>query len=88
MASYKSYRQIKASRIPDNSITSVKLAAGVGPTMCVKYFYGHPCYCTPGCCCNWQVPSGVEKLSIELWGAGGNGNGCLLYTSPSPRDRG
>ena len=52
-------------------------------------FHGHPCYCTPGCCCLWTVPSGVGKLTIELWGAGGNGHGhctcnrCQHYQAAS-----
>ena len=36
-----------------------------------------PGACTPGCCCNWTVPSGVAKLTWELWGAGGNGHGAV-----------
>ena len=33
------------------------------------------CRCSPGCCCNWTVPTGVSKLWIQLWGSGGNGTG-------------
>ena len=76
MADYRSYRQIRSDQITSGSISSTKLASGVAPRYCVKHFYGHPCYCTPGCCCYWQVPTGVEKLTFELWGAGGNGNGA------------
>ena len=75
MANYRSYRQVKSDQITAGSISSDKLESGVAPRYCVKHIHGHPCYCTPGCCCLWTVPSGVEKLTFELWGAGGNGNG-------------
>ena len=76
MANYRSYRRIRSDQIHSSNIHPDKLVAGVTPSYCVKMFHGHPCYCTPGCCCYWQVPSGVEKLTIELWGAGGNGHGA------------
>ena len=75
MADYRSYRQVKSDQITSGSIASSKLQSGVAPRYCVKHIHGHPCYCTPGCCCYWQVPSGVEKVTFEIWGAGGNGNG-------------
>ena len=75
MANYTSYKKVTAAQVPDGSITIEKLANGVGPSWCVKTFYGTPSVCTPGCCCNWTVPSGVAKLTWELWGAGGNGHG-------------
>lgn len=76
MANYRSYKKVTASQVPDGSITIEKLANGVGPSWCVKTFYGDPGVCTPGCCCNWTVPAGVAKLTWELWGAGGNGHGA------------
>ena len=76
MANYRSYRQVRADQIGSDSITVAKLESGVAPRYCVKHIFGHPCYCTPGCCCNWQVPTGVEKVTFELWGAGGNGSGA------------
>ena len=76
MANYTSYKKVTAAQVPDGSITIEKLATGVGPSWCVKTFYGSPGACTPGCCCNWTVPSGVAKLTWELWGAGGNGHGA------------
>ena len=79
MANYRSYRQIPGARIPDGSITKSKLVAGVGPTLCVKWIHGAPnSVCSNGCCCNWQVPSGVEKITWELWGSGGNGHGVCM----------
>ena len=76
MANYRSYRQVRADQISNNSIAVAKLESGVAPRYCVKHIFGHPCYCTPGCCCNWQVTTGVEKVTFELWGAGGNGSGA------------
>ena len=42
------------------------------------------------------IPAGTTSIDIYLWGGGGGGgssdaggpggSGCLLYTSPSPRD--
>ena len=44
----------------------------------------------------WTAPAGVTAITVEVWGGGGagggqnmntdGGGGCLLYTSPSPRD--
>lgn len=76
MANYRSYKKVTAAQVPDGSITIEKLANGVGPSWCVKTFYGSPNVCTAGCCCNWTVPAGVAKLTWELWGAGGNGHGA------------
>ena len=76
MAQYRSYRKLRNDQIVDGSIGSEKLAPGTGPSYCVKHIFGHPCYCTPGCCCYWTVPTGVEKVTFELWGAGGNGSGA------------
>ena len=76
MANYRSYRKVSADQIGSSTLTVAKLESGVAPRYCVKHIFGHPCYCTPGCCCNWQVPSGVEKVTFELWGAGGNGAGA------------
>ena len=35
-----------------------------------------------------SLPANVEYLVVAGGGGGGGSNGCLLYTSPSPRDRG
>ena len=48
-------------------------------------------YTAPG---TWTNPGNVEKVKVTVVGGGGNGGGggpqyytgCLLYTSPSPRD--
>ncbi|MEA3485955.1 MAG: hypothetical protein U9R03_04535 [Candidatus Aerophobetes bacterium] len=34
-------------------------------------------YCaTSGCSCIWTVPVGATEAEFQVWGAGGNGNGC------------
>ena len=75
MASYSSYKRIQNSQIDNASIPSSAVQSGSFANWCVKWVYGHPCYCTPGCCCYWQVPSGVTRITWEIWGAGGNGHG-------------
>ena len=75
MATYSSYKKIKNDQIVDATIPSSALASGAFANWCVKWVYGTPNSCTPGCCCGWQVPSGVQRINFELWGAGGNGHG-------------
>ena len=76
MASYSSYKMIDNSQITDTTIPASAVQSGSFSNWCVKWVYGHPCYCTPGCCCNWQVPTGVTRITWEIWGAGGNGHGA------------
>ena len=76
MASYASYKKIDAStQVDDNSIPATAVASGAFDTWCVKWFYGTPNRCSPGCCCLWTVPTGVRRAYFELWGSGGNGHG-------------
>ena len=35
---------------------------------------------------DWSVTGYIENLTDEVYFDQGNNNGCLLYTSPSPRD--
>ena len=35
-----------------------------------------------------QFDVGADIMSRYVWRGAGYSNGCLLYTSPSPRDRG
>ena len=76
MANYSSYKQIKNSQVTDQSIPASALASGAFSNWNIKWIYGSPNSCTPGCCCNWQVPTGVQKITWEVWGAGGNGHGA------------
>ena len=76
MASYASYKKIVTEQIIEGSIPRDRLAPTAGPQYNVFYVYGSPETCTSGCCCLWSVPSGVQRVTFELWGAGGNGNGA------------
>ena len=98
MASYGSYKKIVQDQILDGTVPNSALEVGAGLAYNVKHVQGQPNVCSPGCCCLWTVPTGVKKVTFEMWGSGGNGHGacscsrchhyagCLLYTSPSPRD--
>lgn len=87
MASYSSYRRLTGTQVIDKSITQDHIANNVRDNFCVKWFYGTPGVCSPGCCCLWTVPACTRRLNWELWGAGGNGNGACScnrchHTSP------
>ena len=76
MASYGSYKKIVQGQIIDGTVPNVALEDGAGLAMKVKYIYGQPNVCTPGCCCLWTVPTGVKRVTFEIWGSGGNGHGA------------
>ncbi len=76
MATYASYKKLTGEELADGSVDGADLAAPLNTTYGVKWFYGSPGQCTPGCCCLWTVPSGVKKLHLQIWGAGGNGHGA------------
>jgi len=76
MASYSSYKKIEGSQIDAGTVASSKLDGTALCTWCVQWFYGQPCMASSGCCCLWTVPSGVYRMHIEAWGAGGNGHGA------------
>ena len=75
MASYDSYKKISADGIQDNAVEAADFQVALNGTFGVKWIYSSPASCTPGCCCLWTVPTGVKKLQIQMWGAGGNGAG-------------
>lgn len=76
MANYGDYRQVPSDQIPAGTVTNAKLDPNARHCFCTKWIYGDPGVCSPGCCCYWQVPTGVRKVFWEAWGAGGNGNGA------------
>ena len=76
MASYESYKKISADGIVDGAVEAADFTVPLNQTYGVKWFYGIPCRCSAGCCCLWTVPTGVKKLQIQAWGAGGNGVGA------------
>lgn len=80
MATYASYKKVDGSQISDGALDDNMINPNTLNNFGVKWFFGQPCRCSPGCCCNWSVPSQVKRLSWELWGAGGNGAGsCASY---------
>ena len=65
-------------RIVDGTIPASAVSSGAFSNWCVKWFYGQTNVCNPGCCCNWSVPTGTTRMTIEAWGAGGiNMLACL-----------
>ena len=88
MATYSSYRQITSARIPDNSIAQDKLAIGAANKTGQLWVYNPRGLCCQNCanaggcteqangrCCLWTVPSGVSKVTFEIWSGGGGGAG-------------
>lgn len=76
MAQYSNYKKVSGSTLPAQSITPAQLQTTGLDTWNVKWFYGEACECTTGCCCLWTVPTGVRRMTIEMWGAGGSGQGA------------
>ena len=76
MASYSSYKKITGDTFASGILGADKFSSSPTSTYGVKWVYGTMCRCSPGCCCNWTVPTGVTKLWIQLWGSGGNGAGA------------
>ena len=76
MANYTSYKKINGDQLDNGILGSTKFSTSPTSTFGVKWFYGNPCRCSAGCCCAWVVPTGVKKLWIQAWGAGGNGHGA------------
>tara|TARA_B100000287_G_scaffold103431_1_gene95650 strand:- start:17901 stop:18683 length:783 start_codon:yes stop_codon:yes gene_type:complete len=79
MATYGSYKKIVASQILDNSIPDSAFADGAGPKYNVKWIRGPIGGTTSGCCCYWTVPTGVKRVTFDVWGAGGNGHGFCSW---------
>jgi hypothetical protein len=76
MATYASYKKITNDMVLNGAITQSALSATALNSWDVKWFFGQPCACSTGCCCQWTVPTGVTKMFIEAWGSGGSGHGA------------
>jgi hypothetical protein len=76
MASYSSYKKVDGTSFISRTLTDTQLEIDARKNFGVKWFYGDPNACSSGCCCLWTVPTGVTKLFLELWGAGGAGHGA------------
>lgn len=79
MADYSSYKIVSADEIENNTITDADIDNNALNTFGVKWVYGSPGPCSPGCCCRWTVPSCVSRVTFELWGSGGNGSGMCVH---------
>ena len=78
MATYSSYKKISGASLSAGSVTDAKLETDAFKNYDVKWIRGCLGQETPGCCCLWTVPTGVTRLTFELWGAGGNGHGLCV----------
>lgn len=78
MATYASYKKVSGASLPTGSITDAKLDPSAFKNYAVKWIRGCLGETTPGCCCLWTVPTGVRRVTFELWGAGGNGHGLCV----------
>ena len=76
MATYASYKKVNGDQFYDETLADNKFNDTTLHTFGVKWFYGLLGFCSPGCCCLWTVPTQVQRLQWELWGAGGNGAGA------------
>ena len=87
--------------IPDNAVTNAKMAddavglaelSATGTASASTFLRGDNAWASAAAGFNslqtftadgtWTKPSGITKIVVECQGGGG----CLLYTSPSPRD--
>ena len=88
MATYSSYKQISSAQIDSGTITEDLLVPGAGHEYGVQWIYngrGHACHdCSSagncceqanGRCCLWTVPSGVTRVTFEIWSGGGGAPG-------------
>ena len=87
MASYSSYKKIHGDQLQSNVLSASSFSQSPNCTYGVKWVFGIMCRCSAGCCCNWSVPTGVQNMWVQAWGAGGNGTGacscnrCQHYSS-------
>ena len=75
MAQYTDYKKIDGASLPSGVITDAKIDPSAFNSWNIKWIYGSPNPVSSGCCCLWTVPSGVRKITFEIWGSGGNGHG-------------
>jgi hypothetical protein len=75
MAQYSQYKKVSSDSFTNESVDNADFSTPLNSTYGVKWVYGSPGACSSGCCCLWTVPTGVKKLWIQAWGAGGNGAG-------------
>ena len=66
MANYSSYKKIHGDQLLSNVLGASSFSQSPNCTYGVKWVYGIMCRCSPGCCCNWTVPSGVQNCGFRL----------------------
>lgn len=76
MASYASYKKVHGDQMVNGTLSDNDINSNTLNNYGVKWISGVPCRCSGGCCCNWTVPTGVCRMVVDLWGAGGNGAGA------------
>ena len=79
MANYTDYKKVDGASLPAGVITDAKINANALNTWNIQWVYGTTSSVTGGCCCLWTVPTGVYKVTFELWGSGGNGHGFCSW---------
>ena len=67
MASYSSYKKIHGDQLDSNVLSSTSFSQSPNCTYGVKWVFGTMCRCSPGCCCNWSVPTGVNNMWRQAW---------------------
>jgi len=97
MSVYAQHKKITTDNIVDNVLSPAKFTAGVNVYYGIDWVFNerglccNACagdgYCTEqanGKCCLWTVPTGVSKVTFEVWSGGGAGAGnlcCCCYQS-------
>ena len=79
MANYSSYKKVQSDAFGAGIINDSKISSTAFATWNVKWIYGSPNVLSGGCCCLWTVPTGVGRITFELWGSGGNGHGSCSW---------
>jgi len=88
MANYTSYKRILPDSIDASAVTEANMAAGAGLQYGVDWIFNARGFCCQHCsnagsctaqangrCCLWTVPSGVTRVTFEIWSGGGGGAG-------------
>ena len=88
MATYGSYKKVAADQFEANSVTASKVAPGAGLCRGVLWVFNPRGMCCQNCanaggcceqangrCCLWTVPTGVSRVTFEMWSGGGGGAG-------------
>lgn len=88
MATYGSYKKVAADQFQTGSVTASKTVAGAGLCRGTLWVFNPRGMCCQSCsnaggcceqangkCCLWTVPTGVNRITFEIWSGGGGGAG-------------